>query len=265
MKIQDRSNAYGWLGQDETSRSRRNLAVAAASENARPGSATAALGNLFGGTKIAGRPVTAGTKRRKERSRKNWNSLGSRLRALVTMKRQWGDLRDIYETRAESLYELNTLPACTRDPNGTFASIWDLFSVALLLYVSATVPLRAGFEVNLDLWTFGFFFDLAVDIFFICDLVLNFRTAYYDKNGIREDRPLRMAREYLNGWFAIDLVSCLPVGYLSYIMEATESNANAEAEEKGADNTRIIKSIVSPQAPRIAMLHAIKLCKCVLC
>ena len=153
-------------------------------------SGSAVVGKLFG------------AKRGKLRGRTNWNKLGSRLRALVTMKRQWGDLRDIYETRAESLYELNSLPPCTRDPDGTFASIWDLVSVALLLYVSATVPLRAGFEVEIEIWSFGFFFDLVVDIFFVVDLSMNFRTAYYDKNGIREDRPLRCdaVRRSALGW-----------------------------------------------------------------
>ena len=126
---------------------------------------------------------TGNTRDSSVRAERNWDSLGARLKALVTMKRQWGELHDIYETRAESLFELTQLPACTRDPESQFSSIWDLVSVFLLLYVSASVPLRAGFAVEVELWTLAFFFDMLVDIFFITDLCLNFRTAFYDKNG----------------------------------------------------------------------------------
>ena len=84
----------------------------------------------------------------------------------------------------------------------------------MLLYVSVTVPLRAGFQLDVDLWSASFWVDVIVDVFFVLDMFLNFRTAYYDRAGLREDRAGRMARNYLSGWFVIDLFSCLPLGYL---------------------------------------------------
>ena len=157
----------------------------------------------------------------KSDARRNWDSLGARLRTLVDMRRQWGNLHEMYETHVESMYELQPLPKWVRDPDSSFSAAWDLTSVALLLYVAITVPLRAGFEIDVELWTFAFFFDAFVDIFFIIDLIINFRTAFYDKDGMREERPWRMASHYLRGWFTIDLVSCLPLGYIGYFMDDT--------------------------------------------
>eukprot|EP01047_Picozoa_sp_COSAG01_P060129 COSAG01_NODE_7326_length_3250_cov_10.855284_1_plen_332_part_10 len=157
---------------------------------------------------------------------KHWRSLGARLRTLVNMKRQWGNLHEMYETNQESIYEVHMLGRWTRDPDSDFSAFWDLTSVVLLLYVSVTVPLRAGFDIMIDLWSANFFIDAFVDVFFIIDLGLNFRTAYYDKTGLREDRGWKMAMHYLRGWFAIDFVSCLPLGYISYIVQDDKGNSN---------------------------------------
>lgn len=160
---------------------------------------------------------------------KHWRSLGARLRTLVNMKRQWGNLHEMYETNQESMYEVHMLGRWTRDPDSDFSAFWDLTSVVLLLYVSVTVPLRAGFDIMIDLWSANFFVDAFVDVFFIIDLGLNFRTAYYDKTGLREDRGWKMAMHYLRGWFAIDFVSCLPLGYISYIVQDDKGNSNFRA------------------------------------
>ena len=60
--------------------------------------------------------------------------------------------------------------------------------MALLLYVAVTVPLRAGFELEVPLWSVGFFVDMAIDVYFVTDICLNFRTAFYDEHGVCEDR-----------------------------------------------------------------------------
>ena len=148
---------------------------------------------------------------------RNWSMLSAKLRALVGAQRQWGDLHEIYETRAESLFEQAPLPPYVRDPDSEFSAVWDLTSVLLLLYVAIVIPLRACFDMEVQLWSGVFWFDAMVDVFFICDVGLNFRTSFYDKNGFREERPNKMAMHYIKGWFVIDLVSCLPFGYVGYL------------------------------------------------
>jgi hypothetical protein len=36
--------------------------------------------------------------------------------------------------------------------DSTFSQYWDLAQVALLFYISITVPIRAGFEVTVPAW-----------------------------------------------------------------------------------------------------------------
>lgn len=128
------------------------------------------------------------------------------------MKTSWGPLHQIYESRNVSLFEERPLPRLIWDPDSTFTSSWDMISVVLLLYVAAAVPLRISFNVEVEIWSFAFFVELVVDLFFVADVVLNFRTAFYDENGFRESRPKYIARHYLKSWFAIDMLSCLPFG-----------------------------------------------------
>ena len=45
-------------------------------------------------------------------------------------------------------------------------------------------------------------------------VVINFRTSFYDKNGFRENRPKIIAMHYLKGWFVVDIISCLPFSYV---------------------------------------------------
>jgi hypothetical protein len=72
----------------------------------------------------------------------NWGTLAQKLRTLVRMRFQWGDLHSIYETRSESLYQQYDLGACIRDPDSGFTRTWDALLVLLIVYVAVLVPLR---------------------------------------------------------------------------------------------------------------------------
>ena len=56
-----------------------------------------------------------------------------------------------------------------------------------------------------------FWLNLFVDAYFWLDLLVNFNTAFYDhersKWVVAHDR---VAMRYIQGWFVLDLVSCLP-------------------------------------------------------
>ena len=41
-----------------------------------------------------------------------------------------------------------------------------------------------------------------------------------NRNGFRERRPRKIAENYIKGWFFIDFLSCLPVGYVQYFISA---------------------------------------------
>ena len=57
------------------------------------------------------------------------------------------------------------------------------------------------------LWRPWFLFDLLIDVYFICDLLLNFRTAVYTKDGFIAYQAADIARAYMRGWFVVDIMS----------------------------------------------------------
>lgn len=58
--------------------------------------------------------------------------------------------------------------------------------------------------------------DLIVDIMFVIDIVINFRTTYVNTNDEVVSQPGRIAVHYFKGWFLIDLVAAIPFDLLIY-------------------------------------------------
>lgn len=72
-----------------------------------------------------------------------------------------------------------------------------------LLYVTALVPVRVSFAVDIVVGTGAWWFDTVIDAYFITDLVLNFRTAIWLPNGTLEVNPKEIRAQYFRGWFAV--------------------------------------------------------------
>ena len=69
-----------------------------------------------------------------------------------------------------------------------------------VVYIAVIVPYRIGFDDNVQIWTFFFFLDLLVDIYFVIDVCLNFRTAVISRDGEILYKPQEIAQKYLRGW-----------------------------------------------------------------
>ena len=64
-------------------------------------------------------------------------------------------------------------------PSDPFAAIWDMLNMLFILFVCITSPARIAYsDSDNTTWTV---IGLVVDAFFLADLLLNFFTAYYDK------------------------------------------------------------------------------------
>jgi hypothetical protein len=55
---------------------------------------------------------------------------------------------------------------------------------------------------------------VSVDITFIIDIAINFRTTYVNKNDEVVSAPSKIALNYFRGWFLIDLVAAIPFDLL---------------------------------------------------
>ncbi len=55
---------------------------------------------------------------------------------------------------------------------------------------------------------------VSVDIMFIIDILINFRTTYVSENDEVVSMPSKIAVHYFRGWFIIDLVAAIPFDLL---------------------------------------------------
>ena len=94
-------------------------------------------------------------------------------------------------------------------PNDERIKKWDLFMIALLTYVSFVTPFEVAFlQTKID---FLFVLNRLADIGFIIDMRLQFMLPQFihAENVYIWDKNI-VAKNYLTGWFVIDVVSIIP-------------------------------------------------------
>ena len=117
-------------------------------------------------------------------------------------------------------------------PDSVFKRWWCFIMVVLLLYVATYVPYNICFNFDLiksqnERWGFIEYLDILVDIIFICDMIVTFMSAYEDTTTglIVTDHKL-IAKHYLKGWFALDLLACIPVDLIEGFFEKSKNGQN---------------------------------------
>lgn len=96
-------------------------------------------------------------------------------------------------------------------PNCGFRKVWDCIQAFILIITAIIVPYRVGFAVT----SYGIYYivESLMDVYFWCDMVLNFLTAFEDpenQNKLVTDHKA-IARHYLAGWLIPDALGCLPM------------------------------------------------------
>ena len=155
---------------------------------------------------------------------------------------------DIDQARAER--------RCFFFPESEFRFRWDLMQMVLLISTAFFTPLRAGFDVSIELFSSWFWMELLSDVYFWIDIGVSFRSAYYDRRGALVINQATIARSYIVSWFLIDVASCLPVQYVEYAVQASAGNAGTT----GNSANRSIKIIKVLRLFRLAkMLRLLRL------
>ncbi|XDV36238.1 hypothetical protein PO909_006057 [Leuciscus waleckii] len=107
-----------------------------------------------------------------------------------------------------------------------FKAVWDWLILLLVIYTAIFTPYSAAFLLN-DLEEerrreCGYscsplnVVDLIVDIMFIVDILINFRTTYVNANEEVVSHPAKIAVHYFKGWFFIDMVAAIPFDLLIF-------------------------------------------------
>ena len=64
--------------------------------------------------------------------------------------------------------------------------------------------------------------DLTIDLLFTIDIIINFFSAYLDNDGKLVTDQKKITKNYLTGWFLIDVIGILPLQYLSNVRANNE-------------------------------------------
>ncbi|CAH2224194.1 potassium voltage-gated channel subfamily H member 3 [Pelobates cultripes] len=102
---------------------------------------------------------------------------------------------------------------------GTFKSCWDCLILLATFYVAVTVPYSVCFSSGKEEGIASprsppSPCDLTVEVLFILDIVLNFRTTFVSQSGQVVFSSRLIFIHYIRTWFLLDLLAALPVDLL---------------------------------------------------
>ncbi|XP_057322855.1 potassium voltage-gated channel subfamily H member 7 isoform X4 [Microplitis mediator] len=107
-----------------------------------------------------------------------------------------------------------------------FKAVWDWIILLLVMYTAIFTPYVAAFLLSEPDYNSRkakkysddpiVIIDLIVDVTFVVDILINFRTTFVNTNDEVVSGPWKIAVHYLRGWFIIDLVAAIPFDLLLY-------------------------------------------------
>ncbi|XP_049887583.1 potassium voltage-gated channel unc-103-like isoform X2 [Pectinophora gossypiella] len=121
---------------------------------------------------------------------------------------------------------------CTILHHSPYKAAWDWLILILVIYTAIFTPYVAAFQLNepdFDKRSRKFgedpivVIDMIVDVTFIIDILINFRTTYVNVADEVESDPAKIAMHYLRGWFVIDLVAAIPFDLLLFGTDTDET------------------------------------------
>ncbi|XP_050316323.1 potassium voltage-gated channel subfamily H member 6 isoform X3 [Anthonomus grandis grandis] len=122
-----------------------------------------------------------------------------------------------------------------------FKAVWDWIILILVMYTAIFTPYVAAFLLgepdfnNRKNKKYGedpiVIIDLIVDVTFIIDILINFRTTYVSGTDEIISDPGKIAVHYLKGWFLIDLVAAVPFDLLFFGTDTDERSTNDQNKQ----------------------------------
>ena len=123
-------------------------------------------------------------------------------------------------------------------PGSKFRQRWDIWMGILILWSVWAGPWKVAFVSDESLWSKAL--DYGMDIFFLIDIILNFRTGYYGLDGILVFSFGPIATRYLKSWFMVDFLSTVPIDLIVNYLIDTE-NASSLKSFKLARTFRLFR------------------------
>ena len=113
-------------------------------------------------------------------------------------------------------------------PNGPRKGQWDWFVLVLVLYTSVTVPLTVAFYpfTSIQVSHVGFAIDILVDVCFIVDVFVSWRTTFYTREGLLVLDKQVVRHNYLKTWFAPDVIASIPFRHIATLIAMSANSTD---------------------------------------
>ena len=142
--------------------------------------------------------------------------------------------KDIMNHNVKFKKELLQLPRLMWHHDSRFRMQWDLFVMVLALYNCIMIPYNVAFqgqatdEASVGAWVESFV-DRVIDVLFLTDIVLNFRTTYVNpKTNLEVVSASRIACNYFSSRrFWIDVLASIPFEMFMQLSETPSAQGDA--------------------------------------
>ena len=122
-------------------------------------------------------------------------------------------IEKIYDTNSEDEDSENEIDTnWVIMPENAYKSIWNLLISYIIIYCSIFGPYQFAF-INKENKT-DKIIEILFEIIFTIDIILNFFSAFIDKEDNIIKNHKKIIYNYLTGWFIIDVISALPFHFL---------------------------------------------------
>lgn len=113
-----------------------------------------------------------------------------------------------YTTASMVWVRVGCIPLPYFHPEAPKRLMWVFCGMLFMMVDALTLPYNLAFEVQPE----GEILRWTVDIYFMCDILLNFFTGYMDEKGGVVWVPRKVIKNYLSGWFFFDVLASFPWG-----------------------------------------------------
>lgn len=148
------------------------------------------------------------------------NSQNKQMQLLIKTNED-GTYEFIEQQRVLAGYENSRLMLRLNDPKKTR---WDLIIIGLAIYNSFQIPFEIAFSPPEMKRPLFYVVNSVIDLFFLMDIIVNFRTTFYDiETGDEVFDARRTGLVYLKGRFTVDLLSTIPFDNIALIFTQSSS------------------------------------------
>jgi hypothetical protein len=134
--------------------------------------------------------------------------------------------------------------------------VWDLVLILLIVYQAFSIPYLVCFDVQVA-GALGYL-EFLVNVVFMCDIAINFNTAYFAKGAFVTNRR-KIAKRYMQFWFWADVISTFPYSWIAgnFLSEPSDSNKAASSATQIIKLIRILRFLRILRLIRLAKLKRI--------